>query len=234
MQEATKFIILFPPRSGSTLIMSALNRHKDIFCGPEIFNSAQKHRGRYAQIDVELPLNERIDLVFDSVTLEKSVFGFKLAYTQLKFNPDLLDILKEDKYRIIHTHRKRSLERMVSLELAQKSGVWSKTIGSDEKTAYDELTMTLPRQTILDFMRIDQENLDKYRSMFSEDFDYFETNYDKLIGDSQNLELMKIQEFLGVDIKELSPHLAKQNNRELRDIIINYEEIKNLEEVEIV
>lgn len=237
MQEKTKFVILFPARSGSTLIMSAINRHRDIFCAAEIFNLTKKYRGKFSEMEDTEDPKEQIEVAYAKGVEEKGetkVVGFKLAYPQVESTRGIYDILKQENYKIVHVYRKRVLERMVSLKLAQQTDIWSKIKWEKEKSAYDTLTMTLPRQEVLNFIRRDQENLDKYRAMFSENFDFFETHYARLIGDNQVAEVMKVQSFLGVSPEPFEPYIGKQNNRPLSAIIENYDEVGDLEKVEIM
>ena len=135
--DYVRFLILAEARSGSTMLAQALNFSPSITCFGEIFNFAfdailygvEGYDGSNAQDqalrkqDFRAFLRERI---YRQHPEEIGAVGWKLLYRQFWGYPGLLEHLIEDRQIcVLHLRRRNVLKRLVSLKLAEATGVWA-------------------------------------------------------------------------------------------------------------
>jgi hypothetical protein len=136
MADYRRFIILCPPRSGSNMLVSALNWSPEIVCFRELFNFAAD----YVDFNVEgydrASAEDRAlrDSDFRAF-IEQRVFcahnegvravGFKAMYNQLPFFPGLSKYLAglPDIF-VIRLQRRNLLRTFVSLRIAETTDEW--------------------------------------------------------------------------------------------------------------
>ena len=132
----SKFIILGAARTGSNMLVQALNSSPELTCFGELFhpnldflgfnvegydNFDNKDR---ALRDGDLPafLRERVYCAHPEAT---QAVGFKLLYGHVWGFPGLLGALTEDtEIRVLHLKRRNLLRTMLSLKIAETTGVW--------------------------------------------------------------------------------------------------------------
>jgi LPS sulfotransferase NodH len=131
-----KFVLLGRGRTGSTMLIQALNSHPAIMCFGAIF-----HRGLdFVDFSVEGYNNDAPDdralrdrdpvaflgeRIFAEATKQSSAVGFKYAYGQANAFPGLLDHMVGDReLHVIHLKRQNVLRSMVSARIAEATGAW--------------------------------------------------------------------------------------------------------------
>jgi LPS sulfotransferase NodH len=140
----TRFIVLGDARTGSNLLVDALNSHPQIVCFREVLNYVQDF------VDYGVPGYDDRDAEWFAVRkanparfLRERIFsghaetvraaGFKLHYAHIwGFEPQyhglferVLDALTRDTaLRVVHLQRRNLLRSLLSLRLAQATGIW--------------------------------------------------------------------------------------------------------------
>jgi hypothetical protein len=261
--DYVRFIILSGPRTGSHMLAQALNSSPHIVCFREVFNFLQN----FIQFEVEgydnfdpadLSLRQDDPVRF----LDERIFGrhpdptraagFKLHYGQTMGYPGLLERLVEDEgIRVIHLRRRNLLRMLVSLRLAERTGVFlvdskptvtpatvskairhpAKAVGSLRRRLRQ---LTSSPQTARPRVRIPPEEL----------FDFIvrtrirSGNWDELFHAHPKMEVFyedlldrreevfdEAQPFLGVDAEPLTVTMRKQNPEPLRELVENFDEL---------
>lgn len=131
-----RFIVLAGARTGSTMLVQALNSSSHIRCFGEVFNAdvdfipfgvdgydnfSVRERALRDQ-DVGAFLQQRI---FCRAPEGTRAVGFKLLYGQGRQFPGLLQRLIDDsEIRVLHLRRRNLLRSLVSWKIAETTGVW--------------------------------------------------------------------------------------------------------------
>lgn len=132
----TRFIIRAGARTGSTMLVRALNSHPRVRCFGELFNaevdfvpfevegydnfSARDRSRRDAK-----PGSFLRERVFCEQPAPIRAVGFKLLYAQNWRFPGLIERLAEDEaLRVLHLRRRNLLRALVSWKIAEASDVW--------------------------------------------------------------------------------------------------------------
>jgi len=172
--------------------------------------------GSYKCILEDVPLNIFVDKIFERYD------GFKILYNQLKRNYKIWDYLAlYPELKVIHTYRKNYLDSLVSLIVANSSGIWQqKQWGKDLKDKSFYLSPVLVEEY---FYTMDFE-IEHFTSMFNKNSLKIEYNQ---IFDWDNT-MKSIQDFLGVNYIPMEKKYLKRNKTQLNELISNYEELKSI------
>jgi LPS sulfotransferase NodH len=141
LNDTVKFIILCYPRTGSTLLITALGAHPKINQGMEIFNPEQEgddpwvhwrkatfkrlygNHDSYLNTDGNLDGN-RFDLSLLAIEFFKEFNGTKVMYDQLDRCSKVWDYLRSlDDLRVI-VLRRNVVEAAVSFRIAMETNIW--------------------------------------------------------------------------------------------------------------
>lgn len=265
--DYAKFMILAEARTGSTMLVRALTSHPSIRCFGEVFNKmvpfvafgvdgydnfSARERTRRDR-DFTSFLRERI---YCSQPEEIRAVGFKTLYGQFWGFRGLLEHLVDDaEIRVLHLKRRNILRMLVSLKMAQATGVWVE-IGGSKFTLANLLRASrhplraasrLPR--LLWPPKLVRQPLQKaprIRVTVTKDelFKFIvkekltATHYDDRLGAHPKLTLFyedlltqrekvfnQVQSFLGVEPRPLAITLRRQNPEPLRDLLENYDHL---------
>ena len=131
-----RYVIIGDARTGSTLLTQALNSHPDVLCFGEVFNLVHP----YVDYGVEgFNNNDKVAIEERArdprAFLKKRVYGerrtglralgFKFPYGQDEWYPTVMqELLTDREIRVVHMQRRNSLRTLVSLKVAQTTGVW--------------------------------------------------------------------------------------------------------------
>ncbi|MGC1496355.1 MAG: hypothetical protein WA790_11150 [Sulfitobacter sp.] len=232
------YMITCSARTGSSLLETSLLSHPDIQSSGEVYNPnrVSSLRGRYTSILADEAQCDALTKYRDAnqtAFLYKYVFdaqgkkavGLKLKHEELllpKFAETREAIRKDTYIKVIHLRRKNLFARFVSLWLATKvTGVTE--IHSEDKRP-EITTVNIPiRDCHMDFDR-SSARYDFFRKMYQE-HPSLEVTYEDLAGPDQAAEFARVQEFLGVTPQSLSSKLRKVVNKDLRQIVENYDEL---------
>lgn len=131
-----RFLVLGDARTGTTMVLQALNSHPHIRCYRELFNSGQDllqlslhGYDNFSAADVRLRDRDAPGFlrtrIFSGAPGTISAVGFKLLYGQIWGFPGLLEGLAADsELRVVHVKRENALRKLVSFKTAQRTGVW--------------------------------------------------------------------------------------------------------------
>lgn len=258
-----RFIILSGPRTGSNLLALALNSHPEVTCFGEVFNFTLDfvtfNVEGYDNLDpADLALQRRDpqqflrERIFGKHPNGTRAVGLKYHYGQLWGHQALQDGLTGDKgLRVLHLRRRNLLRAMLSLKIAEQTGVWvvptgrKLTLANVGKAfrhpgwAAQKLSALLPRMETAKSrapagVSISPEELYEYiirmeitRAKFDDLFREHPTQtilYEDLQRDCQAV-FDQTQAFLGVKPRPLAVALQKQNPQPLRELLANYDEL---------
>ncbi len=208
-----KFLILSSPRSGTHMLRTALNNHPKIVCQSEMFNP-------------DFIISEDYDVTAsDDHILQNHIFkdyadgvdavGFILHRSRARFGdwPDLWNKLEANKdIKIILLHRENLLRRYLSHQVMR-----AKRTGSDIVQKFTAFELAN------EFAEMQQELID-----FTERFaghSILKISYEDLCGDYCDT-IGKVQNYLGLERRDIQPSTSKNTSVPLSEAISNYEKLR--------
>jgi hypothetical protein len=197
-------------RSGSTLLQTMLDSHPDIRCFGELFIP----NGPFEQSG-EPSAAAFLDDEFTHQT--QPVVGFKFPWSSLIPHPEVVEVLRRQRFRMILLTRRNKLDQYLSLQLAIQNNVWH---------SYDGIYEQERLHIDLDHC---MENLEYFRfgeTMLREIMrgaPGVEVEYEPIVH-QQGLD--PVFTLLGVGPHELTPGVARLRQGTQRDIVENYDELK--------
>jgi LPS sulfotransferase NodH len=222
------FLVLSYPRTGSTLLTSALNHHPDISVAGELLNPKnRKISERYQEVFFKdrfmSSCYEQSDLLASSVyRFFESFNGFKIVYDQISFDSPVVELLQNVQDLKIIFMSRNFLSSAISYWFAITTNKWQCKQGEE---VYDKPCYVDP-----DFVRlfIDEasRNSSHYKSVFKEN-DVMDVNYDCLV-EKWDEVVLEIQNFLGISVCGLNKTLSKRLLLPFEQLAINYEELKRV------
>jgi LPS sulfotransferase NodH len=223
----TRFVILAAPRTGSNLLCTLLNSHPDITCHHELFNP----RGVFYAVDrrdgsIDLgDVGERdrdpigfLDRLWHS-DAKASCIGFKMTRGQ---SDDVMQqLLRDTEVRKILLRRGNRLKTYVSQLIAEQTDLWEAYTDAD-------LCNDVSRPRIgLDGLRAHTASTDRFYADLLEATrgqPVVETMYEDLFSTSEQERLLRE---LGASTRaSLRSGSVKQNDRDLRQLIDNFDELE--------
>lgn len=214
-KKYNKFVIISRSRTGSTLLMTLLNNHKNIICEGELF---QRLNGKSCK--------QIWNSSFSKQPKNIRQVGFKLFYYH-PFDDDksVWDfILKDKNITIIHLIRKNKLKSLVSREIAELTNKWAEYSYNKDAIKIEDKMISLNYYSCLkSFEKIEfYEN--KTRNQFSE-HNFLEIDYENLVEQEEKV-IRDIFKLLKVEYQKVTASNKKQNPEGLKKLIINYEDLK--------
>ena len=224
-------MILGQARSGTSMLVSALNQHAGVLCFGEVFNPKGPFFGvrgmrnpspiwtHYRNL---FPIAFMNALVFRGLQDDIHTVGFKILSSQLRWcrNPVLIDrLVSDDRIRFVRLYRENKLKMLLSRTLAQQTGLWSSS-DTPSKPVAIRLDPALCAQAFSKF----EEHEAFLRRTFAGDR-LFSISYEQLVSDL-SLHLSRIQTHLGLDVEEIGPSTVKQRRWPERRLISNHEELR--------
>lgn len=229
-----KFVVLSTQRTGSTMLITLLDSHPDVFCPGEIFSpgSGSDHAIRKR---VSSSFQNKIlhqvhraalvrDFLDDHYTREGyGAIGFKFMYSDARHfprsYPSVLEYLRANDVRILHNVRENKLRVVLSRVASKSSGVYR----SDKPV--DREPVILPARGLLKELR-KLESLDDEWSRKLRNQPYRRVVYESLLSDPA-AEREAMLTFVGVDqTKQLSTPYVKLTAGDLQDSVKNYKEVE--------
>lgn len=257
-----RFIILSGARTGSHMLAEALNSSPRITCFREVFQGRLDfiHFGVEGYDDFSSrdmaqrkadPLRFLHERIFCRQPEERRAVGFKYHYNHVWGFPGVFDELVADKeLRVLHLQRRNLLRVLLSLKLAEKTGIW---LEAETKVTRTNLLKAL-RHPLKAAGRV-RRNLprpvrpkDRSRTLvkispdelleFSVKTHMTARHFDGLFGEHRVLPVLyedllarqeevfdEAQSFLGVEPAPLAVSLRRQNPEPLRELVENYDEL---------
>ncbi len=257
--DYVRFIILSGPRTGSHMLAQALNSSPSITCFREVFNTqlpliqfgVEGYDGSDPQ-DIALRQEEPVRFlrqrIFCQYPRQVRAVGFKFHYGHPWGSPGILDqLLGDSDLRVLHLTRQNALRALVSLKLAQRTGVWLQEGPASVPSpirhpvraagrAWRRLRgIKLDREGRQIRLRISPEELSTFViqiGMQSAHFDQLfrehtstAVTYEEMV-DRPGDVFRRVQSFLGQEPVPLTILTRRQNPEPLRRLIENYDELR--------
>jgi LPS sulfotransferase NodH len=234
-----RFVVLGWYRTGSNLLLSLLNSDPTVVAYSEVFSPRGLFWGNhtYAPRDPSAAY-EALRTSDARSFLERAVFrryptrvravGFKLFYPQLvvKPVPGLAETLtRMDDLRIVHLRRCNLLRVLVSNRIAKRTGQMAATSETDAAAALERAgTLRLEPDDCAEYFRLLEERSAACESLFSES-EVLSLTYEDL-ADRRDEQIQRVRRFLDLPPATAETPLVRQNQRPLRDIVENLDELR--------
>jgi LPS sulfotransferase NodH len=234
------FVLFGTQRTGTTLLYTLLDNHPNIVCFGEVFQDVDtpchptlgtKRYKSYIDMSVSRRVVDFVNRKYMISTylgnivsaLEYEAKGFKFMLDQAKKYPEVLNILQQNRFKIIHIWRSNILKILVSRVKAEVTGIYvSQHIVDSSKIHLDGESLIAH---LKDIKTAQSELLEIIQGL---PLDYISIQYENFLT-NREMELGKILDFLEVDNKfNLTTYLTKINPDELIDVIANYGEIAGI------
>ena len=212
-----RFAIVGNARTGSNYLLAGLKSSPSIRIYHEIFADHNRRVG------------EDFDRIFSTVFQPESKFtkmvGFKVFYNHLT-EDEWQKFLECKGLKIIHLTRRNRLRTVISLEIAFKTGQWTRSSKGKTGESKEKRLVLDPAKVVRRLEQI-EEGETKTRIRFH-DRQILEVVYEELV-QSPLLIFESVGKFLGVDgIDPGKIRLKRQNPETLPQLIINYDEIEGV------
>lgn len=207
-----RFAIVGNARTGSNYLLDGLKSSPSIRMYHEIFSSQYRQVGK--------DFDKTLSTVYQYEGKAIKLVGFKVFYNHLTHEEWQKFVSCQD-MKIIHLTRQNRLRTVISLEIAFKTGQWTKSgKSSDTKEKRVELE---PSKLIRRIEQIEQGEADT-RQRFR-DRQILEIVYEELV-QSPDKVFSSVGRYLGVDgIDPDKIRIKRQNPESLEQLIVNYDEV---------
>jgi LPS sulfotransferase NodH len=232
--DYSKFLIVGTARTGSTLLVDALNEHSQCLAFGEIFRSSDAigwdiwpFAGHGPADLLSLyrsdPVRFLSKAIFRRWPKDYRAIGFKLFYYHARQPPfsSVWDYLRDPSIRVLHLMRRNLLEQYLSLQLAHKTNVWSTTRALERDPAPINLDASA---CLAHFASVEKWQQDC--ATFFADQPVKEVFYEDLAGDLRG-SLREITDFLGIAHEDVRTKFVRQRNSPISRAIANYDELKS-------
>jgi hypothetical protein len=243
----SKSTILFHVgRSGSTILGNLLSQNKEIFWDSEIYHffledlkQITKH-GWNAQID-KLPIESK-KLLRNHMTLgkiihvNKKIYGFESKFYHLRRMNITIQEHLEDleslgfKYFIIlerKNYLRTVLSSLISNQKLQKFHMTSKTKPQLNKIRIDvdDFKTDGERKPLVKFLQDHRDDFQNLENLLR-DRRVLKLTYEEDISENPQIALRRVCDFLDLQYREGKIKYGKTNPFSLKEMIINYDEVK--------
>lgn len=211
-----RFIVLSRSRTGSSMLISFLNSHPNLRAEGEIFSklNGQNYKDVLAK-------------AFSKQPYYIAAKGFKIFYYHpLDDESNVLwkDLMILDNLCVIHLKRRNIFRTLISRKLAGIQDVW-RVPSSESLNAANNNAVTFTPEEL-------EEGFKQTREWEKQGDEMFRKNsmasvyYEDLVNDPEGA-FLKITDLLSVHYLHPRTNLRKQNPERLRDLVINYDELKS-------
>jgi hypothetical protein len=230
------FIVVGMPRTGTTLLLGALQSHQEIRALGELMHVSPDERRKLAhaiQRRDDAPLS--YDGTGDPLAfLQENAFGaqgipgiraagFKLhgVYARRPGDAPLPERLRDriPNLHVVHIARPDYLAALTSWETAMRTGQWALKAAPRVEIP----PFPVDPSTAIDFFDRQRKGDDMFAKVFRRN-PYFHLTYDEITGDFGGVA-NRIFAFLGVSATNVKPTFRKQATRSPRQAISNYDEL---------
>ncbi len=232
------FIIVGMPRTGSTLLLRALQQHPDIQAYSELFHWLEAERMaayhvihfKSAAIGFDSGTGNALEFlrewVWGQTNAHFKAVGFKIFAEHAVENssPDFFQSLLREfpGLHVIHIQRPNYLDVFVSWLMAQQTGEWFIPSDGVSAKASDKTISPAPDEADAFFAKM--ESADRFFADTFSGGSYLPIFYEDL---SRNLQETcgQVFQFLGVGASPVTPLIKKQIERGIPEIIRNYRQL---------
>ena len=208
-----RFAIVGHARTGSNYLLDGLRISPSVRMYHEIFADHNRQIGK--------DFDRVFSAVFQPESKATRVVGFKVFYNHLT-EEEWKKLLACHELKIIHLTRRNRLRTVISLEIAFKTGQWTK---SGNSGSLKERRILLDPAKLVNRLGQIEAGEAAARARFR-DRPVLEVVYEELVQSPQSV-FGSVSKYLGIDgIDSNRIKLKRQNPETLEQLIINYEEIK--------
>ena len=225
----TRFVILAVPRAGSNLLCTLLNSHPEVLCHHEVFNPrgifyALTHRDGSFSVG-SLAERQRDPLGFLErlwdAHVDHGCVGFKMTRGQEE--TVLWKVISDATVKKIVLRRRNRIKTYVSERIAVNDGKWEVYQLDEAIPPPDPVRVELP--ALLHHVKVNERFYSDILALLADDEQSFVTTfYEELVASSEQQRILKFLEQRSSGVR-LEPRSVKQNSRDLRDLIANFDEL---------
>ena len=222
---ASRFIILFQGRTGSTFLVNALQKHPEVRVRGEFLAPIDAYPRRDAKTQ-----NQALECFFEKPSLGKKIVGFKTKLMDVADKQAMKAFIEQHRIKTIVMTRKNqvklAISRITSARIHERT---KERYGSKAWNLYDEKDRLPPQvipvkefQRVLDDVVKDIRRLDRFVSTLNVPKLHLE--YTDLLKDKQ-VWFKSVFDFLEIRSMELDSNVRKNTNDDLRQCIVNFDEL---------
>jgi LPS sulfotransferase NodH len=209
-----RFAIVGNARTGSNFLLDGLKTSSSVRTYHEIFAGHNRNVGE--------DFDKILSTVFAYESKSTQVVGFKVFYNHLTEDEWSKLVACKD-LKIIHLIRRNRLRTVISLEIAFKTGQWTKS--KNNSSVPTEKRVKLEPSKLIKRLEQIEEGECATRARFR-DRETLEIVYEDLVQNPKQI-FATVGAYLGVDgIDPQKIRLKKQNPESLRQLISNYDEVE--------
>lgn len=216
--HVTRFVVLFPGRSGSTWVISALNAHPKIEAKGEVLDPMRTD-GPQAQLEWT-----RKYLRGPAINKHKAV-GFKTKLRDVLDQDGFATILNDVDAKIIYLDRrndvKHAISRITARRLKDTIGRWNRYDGDQKLDPIDVDFEDF--QTRLDAVEAEKTTISDYVNQL--DRPLLHLDYEDLLADP-TATFHQILAFLGLPPAPIQGTTLKNTSDDLREVVTNFDELR--------
>ena len=206
------FAIVGNARTGSNYLLDGLDSSPAIRMYHEIFASHNREVGK--------DFDKIFSTVFRPESKDTRMVGFKVFYNHLT-EAEWQKLVAHRDLKVIHLTRRNRLRTVISLEIAFKTGQWTKSGNSGGPR---EKRVTIDPQKLLQRIEQIEAGEEATRARFC-DRPILEVVYEELVRSPREV-FQSVTEYLGVDaIDPDQIRLKRQNPETVDHLILNYDEV---------
>jgi LPS sulfotransferase NodH len=212
-----RFIVLTRDRTGSNMLMQALNSHPNIAADYEIFG---KLHGESEE--------SILDRSFGKQPFYIRATGFKIFYYHPQDAEDspIWNMLTDmEDLHVVHLKRRNLLRAEVSSRIAYTTGIYG--VRSKKESAQFQNAISAVRFSPEDLDRLFTQNR-RWEQDAAERFaghPLMEVVYEDMVANFEG-EYRRVLEFLGLGYRPPRTDFRKQGAKSLRDLVMNYDDLK--------
>jgi LPS sulfotransferase NodH len=230
VEEAVRYLLTCPARTGSTLLSRYLQSHPNVCAHGEVLAPTGPLDFYGVNYRVDAPLEQLLlrrrdrdpvaflrEFVWQAG--DRRAVGFKGKYEELllpQYAAVLDEVRRDTAIRVLHLTRENLLERYLSQYLAiHVHGIY-------EERPKDTRVRLSPEECERDFRRTEERQA-SFRTMLR-GHEILELSYEQLV-DDPDATLARVQAFLGVEQRTLETTSIKLRTRPVPEVVENYGEL---------
>lgn len=240
--EETRFLLVGPARSGTTMVERLLQSHPHVVSFGELFNYEKILWGygdfhvRFNTPEMHAFRNSRPDLFLDRVFAaaddpKVKAVGFKMVYGHIekfkKISKNLLlkKLLSIPDLRVVKIRRENVLKLYVSLLVAKKRAEKDMTFNAYRPQDVEtRVTVAVDPEEFSNFVKRTEINEYRYDRYF-QDKETIEIRYEDVVGNRAK-EMGKVMHFLGVEQRPLRLQTFKVRQKPVSEVVENYQDLE--------
>lgn len=217
-RSVTPFVVLFPGRVGSTLLITALDEHPDVHADGERLDG-MRERGAGRQLEWT------DSFLRGPLVGHHRAVGFKTKLRDVLDPSGFRSILERHSARVVVLGRrndvKHAVSRVTAKELHQSTNRWNRFSESEGVAA---VTVDPERfERLLGQIERDKQAINEYVAGLS--LPRLHLDYEDLLAD-RDAAFGRVLDHIGVERRPLTGATLKNTSDDLRDAIVNFDELR--------